>query len=479
MNDAVIESVSLMEIPHSRKYYLRPYDVSVSVENLNDLEASIVDSRNRGNMAINPADIPAGLIMPTATPTKDVPIPGTWEATRYTFIIKVMEDNAAIQSRIEHYITGYTEETELSYAGSVDPNMIMYINNVMQIVGRKRLYDINTILHTHAETNIGASDENITYLRIYDTIPSELIEQGDYTGGLTIQANRMSVLDRGGRAISAEETVGTNFISSAVNIWLQQVLATMTAEHIETNTYDPDSIIDVGQYRKAPTDMLSSIQVLKPSGAYNYISNSITYAQLVSKDPSVPQKTIISDYLEQPESNFIMPENCESWKASTQEAVIATIISEQMPSIMLSSGLITAGVIFTNMTTDGEPFHLNITFPVTFGSLDASIFSTIFRNRLIKEVIPSITQNNTIPVSFTATLSLVAPSTAIIQINGPVGPESTPFNLPTFNTGMHSSVLLPSMSYHHRLRQELGTLREVVQDTATSAFQQQPEVFYG
>ena len=467
-----IESVSFLEIPNSRRFYHRPYNLSIDTAQLTVLETNVSRALETGNTTIGASTMPSGIIRPTDIAVGDINIPGGWETTRYTFIIKV----SAITSigKCTYYVTGYTGETDVSTSGYIDPDTFLYINSMLQVTENNYLVNINTVLHDHNSENVTFNSPRHSVARVQDVIDNNTYGfPGQADAHVTINAK--FALDRGGKLVRAEENIANDYLGKAVNVWISQMMSEMISDYVDTDTAFGDGYV-LGRAEDPGWD--SAIRILKYKDDGYGLTNKIRYGDLLYMDKTVPSRTTVTEYVPINIQNYINPFDCEDWITTSEETTIASIAAIEIPQLMISSGLISCGIIYSNMGTPNGTGELTITTPITFGGLDNTRHAAILHNRILKEVIPTMTRGNTIPVSFKATVSLVGVST-IEVIVGIASNTPIPYNIPAFGTGTYSPIIMPEQNYFDNFCSNMHELEDVVKGAGSAAlnFNNSPDMY--
>ena len=100
--------------------YRRPYSTNLTA----NVEQNILNSVNgRQNIkASTVAGAAMDFIAPSATPETNVPIANGWGTPRLRFLLEIQHvDHMGVKNN--EYVTGYTEHSDVSMNGLVDPKM--------------------------------------------------------------------------------------------------------------------------------------------------------------------------------------------------------------------------------------------------------------------------------------------------------------------------------------------------------------------
>lgn len=471
-----------MEIPESRMFYYRPYDLSVTPEKAASLDNTVSSFLERKSSRFTPSEVPGGMMSPTAVPHDQVLLPGGWETTRYTFIIKILYKINSIAS-VTYYVTGYTDETSPSMMGTMDPETTLYVNNVLEVNEHNYLSGSNTILHDH--TTVMNSDTNHhKVVRLQDAVEADNVSsflngQEQYIGEDSyINMDHRYTMDVSGRNMRAEEQVGQGFIGNAVSYWVEQVISNMTLEHMDTYMEGMgDEIPMPSEFKQEPTTFIPAIKILKKTNI-EVMANAIKYRDLMLMDETILSRTMVTPYDSNTSGIYVPAYDCERWEVVTEEARIASIIATQVPPLMLALGVISCGIIFTNMDDPTMTPKFTILTPIVFGGLDTNRHAVILQRRIQNEIIPTITGNNKYPVSFRGHISLVGNSTVEVTVGNPNN-QPTPFNVPAFGTGVVSPNIMPDMNSYSNFMAGFGELKNLVTDSANSVLNEtKPQPIY-
>lgn len=453
---AHIELVNFLEIPGSRRFVHRPFTVELDNTQVSQFEQAVGDSIERGG-SLTQATLPGGILKPSATPTSDILIPGGWETTRYTFIIKILYRTTMGESI--YYITGYTSELDPSLSGYINTDAKLFINSMMEIKKGSIISNINTVLHDHGSEFATFETPKKNVVRVQDVVDNALFSKLDAD---TININSKFSLDRGTRLVRAEENVSLDYLTKAIMAWVGKLSTEMVESYVDTDVVKAGYTLS----RAEEPGWDTAIRILNTSNMGMF--NSITYGELLAMDPTIERRTNVLDATPVPGSLYHDPFNCEEWLSTYMETNVASIIATEIPQIMLSSGIVSCTISFDNtVPTVDQRGVFEVFSPVPFSGLNLDRHVLILKTRLLNEVLNSITRNGSIAVRFVATISFLGVSTAEITIphslNTPV-----PYNIPTFATGISSPLIMPGSEDFNRFCDNMYNLEEIVRNVYTS-----------
>ena len=169
-NNSNIVIDSLILVPTNEKHAMVQRSMNLNVSN-RDLDTihRMIDQSPTGKLS--EMDIASNV--PTAMklsdmPTKQTQIVNGWSERRYRFILTVSQyrqDNSVFKS----YIQGYTDYSDMSFSGMVDPNITMIINSI-----------INTISTVNPATQIPNTRVHSSFNVIYNQFSGSYQFERDY-----------------------------------------------------------------------------------------------------------------------------------------------------------------------------------------------------------------------------------------------------------------------------------------------------------
>ena len=455
--------------------------------------AEIVDQQSMISAAVM-APIAGQIMTPTAYSLGEAQIENGWSTRRLRFIIHAVSSDGSI----EWILTGYTSHSDLSYNGTIDPNMRMYINNVITIRG---MMNMNTGAFTRCVTGVehvlsnpntgnlaaggfaGALIPNVGMGMMpgmppvvtptnpgWQTIrPSDIL--GYHSFSQSMQGTGMTGGDlrlAGGGLAGKQFSRRSNCQASD---YLARTLGSITAAQHNANPFDV--VEDSRLYSLAKTYAADATFSDNPVVAYliNYTSYRtypyFTYAEVSSLLPnfdSVTKVWPIGEAIRDQSltaAGFVVPDVADpstvgtNWGASSNNARVATIIGYALSSVMADLAIRTIAINSDNQNIGMTP---TVTLIPNSGSLlvpglsnDEQLLNLLL-HRFQHQIIPEIAFANGFPISYmlAVRMDLFGNSFITIQTEGEF---QELFTLPSFA----DACMPPTVTMLHTAPQQIAT----------------------
>jgi len=147
MHQFNVTKLMFIETGEYHQQAARPYNTYINdTNNVNLLKTATQDGNNISANSV--AGIASNIIMPSTEAGRDINIAQGWGERRYRFFMEVEMMVGAMATR--KIIIGYTDHVGVGMGGSLDPNMRMYINNVivLRLMGQNQwqIFESNHIV---------------------------------------------------------------------------------------------------------------------------------------------------------------------------------------------------------------------------------------------------------------------------------------------------------------------------------------------
>lgn len=413
----------------------------------------------------------AGQIMsPTAYSVGEAHIENGWHTRRLRFIIHAISADQVT----EWLLTGYSSHSDLSYNNSIDPNMHLYINNVITIRG---MMNPNTGQYTRCVTSVDhvLTNPNMSNLAaggFAAALPSpfgmgnmgmpglpsapattwQTIRPTDILGYHSFVQGNPGVAGHDLRLTGAGLT-GKQFSRRSncqASDYLARALGSITSA--SSNVSPIDAMSDATLYSHARTYAADPMFSTNPVIAYLVHNTAykvypyFTYAEVASLLPNFDAVTRvwpIAQSIKDPSYNpvgFVVPDVADpstvgtNWGASSNNARIATIISYSLSSVMADLAIKTISINSDNQNLNMTP---TVTLVPNSGSLlvpgltnDEQLLN-ILLHRFQQQIIPEIAYQNGFPLSYmlAVRMDLFGNSFITVQAEGEI---QELFTMPTF-----------------------------------------------
>ncbi|WP_257291136.1 hypothetical protein [Endozoicomonas sp. ONNA1] len=474
------ESAIFMETGQYHDHYTRPLSSNVSNESINALSTITNNGTNVDALALAGQNI----VQPVAQAIGNVNIVNGWSTKRFSFVIEVVVEEHLHTTR--QVITGFTDHGDISFAGSVDPNMKMYINNVLTLevtkqVGINGSRDVVNVRNNYQVLNDGCAHNATNYSpdtvtsypsinsKTYSLRPSDVFdkmgavhEAGEY--GTVVYDTRSDFsngIHLSNRANNSPAHY-TSKILSGYNSALNQVdYGDLTGNTSDwASNYVRDSIAQEDPFLK----YLAS--------STNFQVNAwLTYGEMCSV---VGNLDTVANFMLMSPSPYTSPVDMtnkegEYWSDSTMETVMANTLVAAVPAVM--SDTLIQNIAFTIDTTGiGDEPIFTIPDSGFVKSLVKNVnlenFITLFADRMKSIVIRDVCQGNRIPLRLHMYVDIFSETKIFLSVNG--NPEVM-YVYPTFCDSVVSSMVVKDEQRLTNIAHDLENLTVNVCNTDTNA----------
>jgi len=445
------------------------------------------------------AQLGTNIIAPRAQVTHNefVTIPFGWGQERFLFMMKVRAQQAMSNIVNYYYLTGYTDNNEISLVGNISPNLKFYINNsvrVREVINAINGANVSTLqgvqlsqvlLGTH---NPGVSSMGPAANNEFQMLPSTMAEMagtlacsqqgiaqptGQYggMGGVPPQYNGPAMIEttpmfHNGAVLQTRD-------NNMPNRWLSRFLTGFSVGVGDTYNDTTDSNMFSAMAGAMAEPLFQNDQVLAMFKRHTSFgdpnSGFISWAELCNMSPGLDNRTKVNRVSNQDLHYLQQVNGSEAWHAATRNAWAASLISQILPSIMAPLMLMRVTFTVTNMVVGGGlqfQIHSNTTDPYVItpksfmsSNVDISAYLQQFQARVLAELMPSVLHSPDWPVSIVVDAQL----TRDIVINLSVGGEPTEkFVFPTFADHRLAPVMTNNYANVQNMSADLVTLANQV-----------------
>lgn len=490
---ATIESLIITDSGSYNDQVIRPHVTTPNQDSLNMFVNNVQSAISRGS-AITPVLLGSNLgniVSPSTGAENSLEIPNGWSTPRLRFFLKVRITTGMSNPKVA-YFQGYSEYSDLSLNGSIDPNMTFFINsftvieesNIMTPNGAcvmPKVVESSNILppsmnagspftpknipsynQITGESNIyNAVNPLVNYIRPNDIFSSiQVSHLSDTLGGATYDvrsnpnsfvkswrsnSNTGSYMSR----IINNYVANTRDIRARVDIGAYDDMSTVLEQSI--NSPEEDSLTDNAFFR-----MLS-----KANGASFKAVTHFSLNTLMQMDPDLPHKLRYVKPAGQLMSSLPRAGETEYWTGQTREVMAATMIVNSLSSILFDNMISKVSLVSTNLTVDGS-ILTTFSEALSLTGLDVSQYLPIITYRLEKEILSTISFNNQDFFKVILDMDLFGFTKISISLsNGPL----VPFTTPTFADSLFSPVITSQPALKNNLVKDI----EYALDAVTSS----------
>lgn len=427
----------------TRTDYQQPWQRTYSIEATQGTVNKFQDILyNRGNNSklspVATASLIPEIVNIQNKPTGAAEIPNGWQTERLRFMI-IAETTGMSGTKRVSYIQGFTEFSDVTNSGLIDPNMVFFINSITNTTHTiDQVY--NRIIVTPTSTFNVVSDifGGTRYQRgdIYDlpklARPKDIIENN-----MTLEMHHPS----DGRIINGSGGMGQNSAATTsrmnndpLQYFSRLFNAFVDGKNVSTYTNNP---IDVLQNAADCNDVMESTLLEQPIiKAIHNVTGEIspttfTMNVLLSIDPSINPNDIVvvkNDYTPRPEAQHLDQSifNALTYGSDTAdtlnptaENLKAVTICHSINGMMLECLITRASISMTNM--GGENLVIISDVNSFIPDIDLIWWTNKLQSRIANILMPKITDGGLTMIDAHVTTGITSDTSLTISVNnGPV-----------------------------------------------------------
>lgn len=470
-----ITRVFLQETGTYNKQFVRPYNTMLDQFTLKALVDKSVSS-NGGRLDANTFSGMAGqFIMPQATPEAEIALVGGWNERRIRFMMEVTCDfSTGGTSNI--YVQGYTDFQGITNNQHIAPDMVFYINSLITtrktaIPGPFGIQEVETIIdNSHLLCNNGwnsiLTPGQQSLLRpqdIFHRMETSSIP-GVADGSTLIADARVTVRNE------ATKSYRSNGLPAAYTA--KVIDGYIGGQHGYSYAQNQEDIFSSarGKVSEEPVVMDPFLAAISQIKGNNIINNRFTYRDLQALAPYVDSVTkyFVMGHAERAKLHQANTGTAE-WHSSDRTTVVASILSQSVPAIMMD--LMLSNLVFksTNHDFTGQ-MNTIVIYSMSFSSMKLERFVEMFKRRLEDEVIKDITFGNQVSYLIEMRVDLLGETWISIALEGRPAIE---YVVPSFCDNLFVPVVSSNMDTVRIVTSDFETLINHV----TEATSQQTNIF--
>ena len=483
---ATIETFVITDAGNYNNQVIRPHVTVSNGDILNQFVHNIQGAVSRQSK-ITPTLLGGSLgniIYPSTTPEPSIAVPNGWGTNRLRFFLKVRIMSAMSNPRIA-YFQGYTEYSDQSLSGQIDPNMIFFINSFAVVEESQvdtpngnfvlpKLIESSNILPPisnapgpfatqQVNPNMGFTDivRPLTYIRPNDVFSSMQVNHiSENIGGASYDMR----IDPNTHIKSWKSNNNTGaYMANILNNYIESTV--VNRNHTGMHAYDDMSTVLESSINSAEENPLTDNPFLRElAKAYGASFRAVTHFSLktlLDLDRDLHHKIRYLRPTPKMMTNIPQAGNSEYWTSQTREVVAATLIMNSLSSILFENMISNVSLVSTNMTVGGQVVT-SYSNALSLTGVDASAYLQTIIFRLEKEILSSISFNNEDSFKIVVDMDLFGFTNISLSLSG--GPM-VPFVAPTFADSLFS----PIVTHQPMLKNNLVKDIEFALDSVSSA----------
>jgi hypothetical protein len=188
---------------------------------------------------------------------------------------------------------------------------------------------------------------------------------------------------------------------------------------------------------------------------------SFTYGELRAIDANIDNVTVVQMLLPTQQAEVHHAGQTAEWVSTDRETVMATMLSQAVPALMMEVGLTELHILTTNRTMNSIPYT---TFQHVRGfadNIDQTPFVRMFQSRFESDVLQDVSLNNLFDYAFELNVNLLGETH--IRVSVQQGP-TIDYVTPSFCDALMVPVITGNMSNATQLASDFESLGTILTD---------------
>lgn len=423
-----IVKLLLQETGSYNEMYLRPYQTQMDGTTLNSLVQAVNESSYNGQGRLDPATISglaSGFVTPSAVPEGNIKIANGWSEKRIRFILEIA-CKYTVGGEHKIFIQGFTNFNGVSTSSAIAPDMEFIINSMITVattyiqtpMGTQPYEHVVDCSHLLADNTWTNGYEQMQKRKMCPQDIFSLMQTNAMSGSFAFDDfNTSNVYDA--RTILRNEPVKSNRKNSLATGYATKIIDGYRTSIADTSFSDNEldilnkSRASVSEGVAATDPFLSAVT---QNSGYT-MSNKFKFKDLIGIDPNVSSVVtfIVNGHTQL--SQLHSAGQTAMWNGSDRYTLVATILSQSVPAIMMD--LMISNIVFSSTNHDVvRQSNTAIIAGGGFSNKDLTRNYEIFKQRLAIEIIKDLTFNHQISYAFTMRVDLLGETWLSLSLEG-------------------------------------------------------------
>lgn len=444
----ILEDLIYVPLGTHHPMYARPYMVNTTESAVNTIADRIQEHRTAKITPTLLGDITNNIIQHSSV-GYNTHINTDWVSTRrFIFMLKVKTFDMT-GNEINSYIQGYTEYDGITANGTIDTNLMHYINNVIEttsmtyntptgVYRTEKLYKIYNVFSTQGNEDLFVQRPTDILEQIEVQNVKNLLDTGS---SVNVWSAASVISPFSGKIVgsTAENGISSEYLSK---ILTTGVLANKSRD-IQINSYEVSDQSSVET--KVPEPSVNDnrfIKYLSNLAGSRTVQSRFAFGSLMSLDNTIYNRfkliNITKDLVSATINNT--PEVGDYWNGQDPVTVKAYSLIEASVSLALKYGFSKIHFSASNMTNPTGAFDVFVSDFNSFINLsdhDFNYLIEIFKNKFITDIFVPETMSGTVPMHMEGYINILGTSKIFLSY---AGFPSNWYTIPTVANSSFSSV---------------------------------------
>lgn len=498
---SVIKNFVLVQTGTYQEQHLRPFNVNVTSDNVNNLESATRGGTNLGVSAIQ--EIAADIIAPSAMTEGITNIQQGWSSRRFRFIMTVEEQHPFIRGTTDQRIFfGYTDHCDASY-NHLDPLMRIYFNSETVIsnvieqtpagpVMRSNMVSSNQII-APVDVTMGPTPrmasasthlirpEDIFSVGQTNHVARKLTDSGQIDGPITASISHSAVVGLGGdyKYSRRMDSSPTRYLSGTLNSFQNAVLES-NSNAFDNEATSMEVLLGEATSFSRNNTMRGNTFMSRLRDHAGYMENGyITFRELQMLFPEAASDQVTMFSMDNGKSirKVSYAHDSEIWSGADHISVGASLIAQTVPSVMMDTFFRSISISVTNgHGPNNYIFDVNPAMTRTLVNISSDMamgYVMEFERRMKTDILNIISKGNQIPFKLVVSSDLAGETIIDIALGSD---PLTRYVAPTFSDSLFTPVITRDLGLVSNISNDLiwlvGEVIKPAQNFVTSNVQQ-------
>lgn len=464
-----IAKLTMQETGTYNPVHQRPYMTHVSGDIMQNIGNRLEQAGNNNISGSLLGGIASTIMAPSATPGNVISIPYGWTERRIRFILEVHAISNTGTTTV-YYFQGFTDTLGVSQSGHVDPNMVFVLNSFIRV---NRLEQLTPMGYITKDTVTQSSqvinpDPTMSMQPVHKMRPQEVftgIQSGYIENAHSYTEPGIGYID--GRLRMGTEPIGSNRENNLPSYYVSKVFDTHRQAMALADFGQNDSDIYARGVQLALDTMLGENPFIRAISQVRGlpIATTFNYGDLMKLDSNTGSVTNMVRLGQTHQQAVHHAGQTEYWNSANRETVVATMLSNAVPAIMMSLFISKVAFMSTNHSSMGQ-IYTQMAGGCSVTSADMSQSFQVLKNRLENEVFMDISYGGQQLYTLQMEIDIFGETKINIAIDG--GP-SIMYVTPSFCDGLLVPVLAPNKQiFDHNVHNFEQMFKVVEQVTSPS-----------
>lgn len=448
----VINKLIITETGSYNPQFHRPY-----LANLNGQNMALYNEITQGSPTVKPeqlAGFAGSILQPMAEAQSPVFIPNDFTNRRCVFLMEVVT-RTQHGSDVVEIVTGYTNHLGLSLQSrAIDPNMQFWLNNTVMV----RRINHGTQLGNQLFTSVHDSSHVLIPPNMMGGAPSPLMMPGmmqsgapgittmtpaDVIGEISRGAFPVNDVDDYRNKLRGADVRKSKRINGVMANYLAKTVTGINQASMSASATTSDALAVYSGARDLVNEAYIAndafITFLNEHTSFRNM-RCVTYGELCTMFPQLDHVTKVTVLGSAARNSLPQTGQAEYMSTSTKETVIATILSNAVPALMMDLMITKCNLYATNETLDGS-INIHVDDIMSFADIDMTPYIERFKFLFATVIYPDISDSGQSIVTVRMNTDIMATTFIQISVNGypPID-----YHIPTFCDALFAPVITPN-----------------------------------